>query len=253
MQQNQNKGKKKVAKKVVSIILNIVIWAFVIFSMVISLVVLSSTAFNNDGTGVPSLGGYSLITVQSDSMKPEFSKGAMIIVKKATAEQRTQYQVGDVITYFDYTPDGTSFIFVTHRVIKAEQHAVMDYTVLGDNKKFDLTNGAGEMIHSTDVLGHYTGVAIPGVGAALDFIKQPVGFGLFIILPLLAFFLYELYNFIRTLIEVKGKPVTVTISHEDEEAIKKRAIEEYLRQLKEQEAEAAAKSESQTPDGDKQE
>ena len=249
MQTNQKQGKKKIA----STIFNIIIWVFVVFSMVVSLVVLSSTAFNNDGTGVPSLGGYSLITVQSDSMKPEFSKGAMIIVKKATAEQRTQYKKGDVITYFDYTPDGTSFIFVTHRVIKVEELAVTTYTTLGDNKEFDLTNGAGSRVFCNDVLGEYTGVQIPFLGAALDFIKQPVGFGLFIILPLLAFFLYELYNFIRTLIEVKGKPVTVTISHEDEEAIKKRAIEEYLRQLKEQEAEAAAKSESQTPDGDKQE
>ena len=249
MQTNQKQGKKKIA----STIFNIIIWVFVVFSMVVSLVVLSSTAFNNDGTGVPSLGGYSLITVQSDSMKPEFSKGAMIIVKKATAEQRTQYKKGDVITYFDYTPDGTSFIFVTHRVIKVEELAVTTYTTLGDNKEFDLTNGAGSRVFCNDVLGEYTGVQIPFLGAALDFIKQPVGFGLFIILPLLAFFLYELYNFIRTLIEVKGKPVTVTISQEDEEAIKKRAIEEYLRQLKEQEAEAAAKSESQTPDGDKQE
>ncbi len=246
MQKNQQKGKKKVA----STVLNVIIWVFVVFSMVISLVVLSSTAFNNDGTGVPSLGGYSLITVQSDSMKPEFSKGSLIIVKKATAEQRTQYKEGDIITYFDFNDDG-SHIFVTHRVIKAEVHAVMDYTVIGDNKEFDLTGGAGELIHSTDVLGHYTGVAIPGVGAFLDFIKQPVGFGLLIILPLLAFFLYELYNFIRTLIEVKGKPVQVSISQEDEEAIKKRAIEEYLRQLKEEEAKASADKDSDP--GEKQE
>ena len=248
MQNNQQKGKKKVA----STVLNIIIWIFVVFSMVVSLVVLSSTAFNNDGTGVPSLGGYSLITVQSDSMKPEFSKGAMIIVKKATAEQRTQYKEGDVITYFDYQADG-SFIFVTHRVIGVEELAVTTYTTLGDNKEFDLSGGAGSRVFCNDVLGEYTGVQIPFLGAALDFIKQPVGFGLFIILPLLAFFLYELYNFIRTLIEVKGKPVTVTISQEDEEAIKKRAIEEYLRQLREEENKASEKSESQTPDGDKQE
>lgn len=248
MQNNQQKGKKKVA----STVLNIIIWVFVIFSMIVSLVVLSSTAFNNDGTGVPSLGGYSLITVQSDSMKPEFSKGAMIIVKKATAEQRTQYQVGDVITYFDYQADG-SFIFVTHRVIGVEELAVTTYTTLGDNKEFDLSGGTGSRVFCNDVLGEYTGVQIPFLGAALDFIKQPVGFGLFIILPLLAFFLYELYNFIRTLIEVKGKPVTVTISQEDEEAIKKRAIEEYLRQLKEEESKSSTTGESQTPDGDKQE
>lgn len=248
MQNKKQQGKKKVA----STIINIVIWVFVVFSMVVSLVVLSSTAFNNDGTGVPSLGGYSLVTVQSDSMKPEFSKGALIIVKKATAEQRTQYEEGDVITYFDYQNDG-SFIFVTHRVIKVEELAVTTYTTLGDNKEFDLSGGAGSTVFCNDVLGEYTGVQIPFLGAALDFIKQPVGFGLFIILPLLAFFLYELYNFIRTLIEVKGKPVTVTISHEDEEAIKKRAIEEYLRQLKEEESKASDKGESQAPDGDKQE
>ena len=235
MQNNQQKGKKKVA----STVLNIIIWVFVVFSMVVSLVVLSSTAFNNDGTGVPSLGGYSLITVQSDSMKPEFSKGALIVVKKATAEQRTQYRVGDVITYFDYQNDG-SFIFVTHRVIGVEELAVTTYTTLGDNKEFDLSGGAGSRVFCNDVLGEYTGVQIPFLGAALDFIKQPVGFGLFIILPLLAFFLYELYNFIRTLIEVKGKPVTVTISHEDEEAIKKRAIEEYLRQLQQEENKTSA-------------
>lgn len=235
MQNKQTKGKKNIG----STILNVFIWIFVVFSMIVSLTVLSSTAFNNDGTGVPSLGGYSLITVQSDSMKPEFSKGALIVVKKATEEQRAQYKEGDVITYFDYQSDG-SFIFVTHRVKKAEQHAVMDYTVLGDNAEFDLSGGAGELIHSTDVLGHYTGIAIPGLGAVLDFIKTPLGFGLIIILPLIAFFLYELYNFIRTLIEVKGKPVTVTISQEDEEAIKKRAIEEYLRQLQQEENKPSA-------------
>ena len=249
MQNNQQKGKKKVA----STVLNIIIWVFVVFSMVVSLVVLSSTAFNNDGTGVPSLGGYSLITVQSDSMKPEFSKGSLIVVKKATDAQKRQYEVGDVITYFDYQPDGKSFIFVTHRVIGVEELAVTTYTTLGDNKEFDLTGGTGSRVFCNDVLGEYTGVQIPFLGAALDFIKQPVGFGLFIILPLLAFFLYELYNFIRTLIEVKGKPVTVTISHEDEEAIKKRAIEEYLRQLKEEEGKSSDTGESQAPDGDKQE
>ncbi|MBE6697663.1 MAG: signal peptidase I [Ruminococcaceae bacterium] len=235
MQNKQTKGKKNIG----STILNVFIWIFVVFSMIVSLTVLSSTAFNNDGTGVPSLGGYSLITVQSDSMKPEFSKGALIVVKKATNEQRTQYKEGDVITYFDYQSDG-SFIFVTHRVQKVEELAVTTYTVLGDNKDFDLSGGSGERVFCNDVLGHYTGIAIPGLGAVLDFIKTPLGFGLIIILPLIAFFLYELYNFIRTLIEVKGKPVTVTISQEDEEAIKKRAIEEYLRQLQQEENKTSA-------------
>ena len=166
MQTNQKQGKKKIA----STIFNIIIWVFVVFSMVVSLVVLSSTAFNNDGTGVPSLGGYSLITVQSDSMKPEFSKGAMIIVKKATAEQRTQYEKDDIITYFDYQADG-SFIFVTHRVIKVEELAVTTYTTLGDTKEFDLSGGAGSRVFCNDVLGEYT-TNVSGTDARRSNVKR---------------------------------------------------------------------------------
>ena len=151
----------------------------------ISLTVLSSTAFNNDGTSVPSLGGYSLITVQSDSMKPEFSKGALIVVKKATTEQRTQYKEGDVITYVDYQSDG-SHILVTSRVKKVEELTVRTYTVLGDNKDYDLTGGKGEPVFCNDVLGHYTGIAIPGAGAVVDFAQTPIGVIVFLILALIS-------------------------------------------------------------------
>ena len=46
-------------------------------------------------------------------------------------------------------------------------------------------------------------------------------------LPLILFFLYELYNFITILVSERSKKATAAAAL-DEEEIKKRAIEEYL-------------------------
>ncbi|HCJ40556.1 MAG TPA: signal peptidase I, partial [Ruminococcus sp.] len=60
------------------------------------------------------------------------------------------------------------------------------------------------------------------------------GFFVCIVIPMAVFFLVELYKFIVTLIELK-KPA---LSEEDEEEIKKRAIEEYLAQQKKEQGES---------------
>ena len=67
------------------------------------------------------------------------------------------------------------------------------------------------------------------MGGALSFLSSKTGFGLCILLPLGLFFAYELVVFILTVVKVKndGKKV---ISVEDEEMIKRKAVEEYLRQ-----------------------
>ena len=62
----------------------------------------------------------------------------------------------------------------------------------------------------------------------MNFLRTKKGFFICIVIPMAVFFLVELYKFIVTLIELK-KP---ELSEEDEEEIKKRAIEEYLAQQK---------------------
>lgn len=141
--------------------------------------------FSNDGTGVGSIGGYAFVPVQGNSMKPEFSRGDLIVVKKANTEQRTQYKEGDVITYFYFQSDGSYFL-VTSRVQKVEELAVTTYTVLGDNKDYDLTGGKGERVFCTDVLGHYTGIAIPGMGSTVNFANTLIGSIIYLILTLLS-------------------------------------------------------------------
>ena len=68
---------------------------------------------------------------------------------------------------------------------------------------------------------------LPGVGNVIKFLRSSLGFFLCIVLPLILFFLFELYNFIKVLVTEKAKKAPV--SKETEEEIKKRAIEEYLK------------------------
>jgi signal peptidase len=62
----------------------------------------------------------------------------------------------------------------------------------------------------------------------IGFLRSSLGFFLCIVLPLILFFLYELYRFIAILVTERAKKKPV--SAETEEEIKRRAIEEYLKQ-----------------------
>ena len=110
------------------------------------------------------------------------------------------------------------------------------YITKGDNNETNPVNDAPIM--HTYVLAKYTGTRLAGVGYVIDFLQTSTGFLCVIVLPLVVFFLFELYNFIALIIRMKGGN---KISKEEEEEIKKRAVEEYLR--KQQEAGEAGKDE----------
>ena len=69
-------------KKIIDNIVNVVLWIFLVFSIIVTMVVFS--AQSNDG--IPSIFGNSVINIVSDSMKPTFKTGDMIIVEKVTNE-----------------------------------------------------------------------------------------------------------------------------------------------------------------------
>ena len=88
-------------------------------------------------------------------------------------------------------------------------------------------------VNYADVIGYVKAAdvekaAIGGVGSMIGFLRSSLGFFLCIVLPLLLFFLYELYRFIAILVTERAKKKPV--SSETEEEIKRRAIEEYLKQ-----------------------
>ena len=99
-------------------------------------------------------------------------------------------------------------------------------------------NGASETVSRNRIIARYTGKKIAGVGSVFSFLGSRLGFGICILLPLVAFFGYQLVVFILTVLKLKNGDKKV-ITAADEEEIKQRAIEEYLRKQAEQSAKGA--------------
>ena len=224
---------KEKAKKIASIAGNTLIWLFVIFSLIITILVFSAQSSSD---GIPALFGKSLITVSTDSMKDEFSAGDLIIMERVYGDAILDLEVDEVITFYapiDIDGDGKAGDINTHRIV--EKHIDREsgsgyFVTKGDNNPLKDNEGSdGYTVAVSDVIGRYTGTRFAGLGAVISFLRSSLGFFIFIVLPLIVFFIYELYRFIALLLEERAKKNPKKISPEQEEEIKRRAIEEYLK------------------------
>lgn len=218
-----NKATAKKLKKAVSITANVLIWVFVVFSLLVTILVFTA---QGDEDGVPALFGKSIVTIESKSMQPTFMQGDLVFMTKLTPAEKDALLPENIITYFvDLDGDGDLEIN-THRIEKIENGK---YITKGDNN--DLADNEGDnpyTVDRADIIGIcYENGRIPLVGAIIGFLRSSVGFFLCIVLPLVLFFLYELYRFIMLLVAERAKRAPV--SAELEEEIKRRAIEEYLK------------------------
>ena len=299
-----NQTNKSKVKKTLGIIGNVLLWMFVAFAVVITILAFTATSSKD---GIPAVAGRVISPVLSDSMAPTFNKGDMIFSRKLSDSEKTGLKVMDIITFkADLDGDGKAEVN-THRIVEVQgSGASVTYRTKGDNESFtdpysvsnvdvisivnenwsytaveeskktslnpgtlirfkadfDEDGEAEEYIQiiveankengqavsyktktiSTSNNVEYTVPAssieatvsesisrIPGLGAVINFLMTPTGFFIVIVIPLILFFLYEVIVFIKKVLELKnaGKK---KITAEDEEAIKQRAIEEYIRQ-----------------------
>ena len=124
-------SKKKTLKKTLSIIGNTVLWLFVAFAVVITILVFSSQ--QND-TGLPTLMGKRMVNILTESMKPEINPGDMIIIDSISAEEKASLKKGTIITYYtDLDGDGDDEIN-THRIYEViTEGDKTSYITKGDN------------------------------------------------------------------------------------------------------------------------
>lgn len=243
--------KKKSTRKTLRVILNVVLWLFVAFSVLVTVVVVSASTNKKN---VPVIGGLCFLNVQTNSMdapkpadvpagKPSgFSAGSLLVGRYVfeNAEAIGKLGVGDVITFErDLNGDGTLELN-THRIVGLTEDGKGFYTKGDNNERKD-----GGFVSFDAVIAVYEGVRVPVVGAVLTFLGTQLGFGLCILLPLLAFFVFQLVSFIRTVLSIKNEGKKL-ISAADEELIKQRAVEEYLRR----QAEAASSAPAETAPAD---
>lgn len=234
----ESKNKQKsTGKKVLSVIGNILIWIFIAFSVVITIFAFSSQSSSD---GVPTIAGKVISPVLSPSMEPTIKKGDIIISRKLTDNEKTTLATEDIISFkADLNGDGTPEVN-THRIIERIANGnFVSYKTKGDNNEY----ADNYTVSSSDVISRYEGNRIPILGNVIEFLMKPTGFFICIVIPLILFFLFEIIMFVRKVIEVKNsdkKQITV----EDEEMIKKKAIEEYIRSQNEAAAKEASQSET---------
>ena len=223
-------------KKVLSIALNALIWLFVIFSLIITILVFSAQGSED---GVPAIFGKSLITISTDSMEPVYNVGDLVFMEKLDDKGKESLKVGDIITFhapIDINGDGMIGDINTHTIYEADHEHNIFVTKGENNPHPDNVGDDAYTVHYSDVIGVCQPDAkIGGLGNVISFLRSSLGFFLCIVLPLILFFLYELYNFVTILVTERSKKAAGAAVAVDEEEIKKRAIEEYLAKQKDEE------------------
>ena len=199
-------------KKVLKVVVDVLAWIILIAAFLVTLMVFSSSRNN----GIASLFGIMPMSVQTDSMAPTFKAGDLIFVKKI--DDLNALSKDDVITFYIIIEDARALN--THRIAEVkEADGSKSFVTRGDNNMID-----DEIpVYPSDIVGKWTGKKIVGGGKVLNFLRSKTGFFVCIVIPMALFFLFELYKFIATMIESKQ-----SMTKEDEEEIKRKAIEEYL-------------------------
>lgn len=188
-------------KKAGTVIISIILWVVILIAALFAFTTLAT----RDTDHVASLAGFTPLTVQSDSMAPTFCKGDLIIIQ---ATDPSTLQEGDVITFHAIIDN--EYALNTHRIDKiTTDNGVRSYVTKGDNNEVSDTH----VISDGDIVGKQV-VVLPGIGNLMEFLSSSLGFLVIIVLPMLLFFVFQVYRLI-----------TISINY-------KRALEEEAREEK---------------------
>lgn len=174
----------KILKKLASIFSAII---FVICLVLLAVVIITPKSEN--GSKVVNIAGYSIMTVLTGSMEPDYKVGDIVIVKKTVTDE---LKVKDVITFYSNDPTMEGQI-VTHRIIDiTEENGQRLFETKGDNNQIaDL-----EKVEEGDVIGKVQG-RVPYVGKAANFMQtNRTAFFLIVILPMLVIMALEVKDII---------------------------------------------------------
>ena len=181
----------KAMKRAGTIVISVVLWAIILLAALYAF----TTMATKDDQSVASILGYTPLVVETDSMKPTFESGDLIFIKKCDTSKLNE---GDIITF--HTIIDNQYALNTHRIQKIDEvNGVRSYTTIGDNN-----NGIADqhVISDGDIVGKYIG-HVSGLGKVMNFLSSSMGFLIVIVLPMLLFFIYQVYNLIMISIRLK--------------------------------------------------
>lgn len=195
----------KAVKKAGTIVISVLLWIVILVAVLYAF----TTMATRDNQNVANLMGYTPLVVKTNSMSPTFDAGDLIFIKKCDPDTLKE---GDIICF--HTIIDNEYALNTHRIEKIdESNGVRSYTTMGDNN-----NGVADrhIISNGDIVGKYTG-HLKKAGNVMDFLSSSTGFLLVIVLPMLLFFIYQVYNLIMISIRLK-KAVAVEAAKEAAQA-----------------------------------
>ena len=198
----------KVIKRAGSVLVSVLLWAVILIAALYAF----TTMATRDNQNVANLLGYTPLSVLSDSMSPTFEKGDLILIKKCDPSSLKE---GDIICF--HTILNNEYALNTHRIVSIEAMGdVRSYTTMGDNN-----NGIADthVISDGDIVGKYVG-RIPKLGNVMDFLSSSTGFLVVIVLPMLLFFIYQIYHLIMISIRLK-RAIAVETAKEQAAAAEK--------------------------------
>ncbi len=271
------------AKKISNIVFTVVEVAIVIFTIVISVMVWVGGG-NPDDLSQPKAGKQAMLAIQTDSMmgdaKDNFNPGDLVFVKMP--EDVGGLGVGTIIAYrTQIYQNGQMFnTIITHRIIEVKKDAngkTESYVVLGDN-----TEGRNEteieqskdIVPLGSVVGEYKS-KLKGLGGAIlwlqgyEHVENAYGVKIWsyagktnnflyvIIIPLILLLVWNGYYLVKAIVDAKIKKAKEAAAQAaieaasapiDEEEIKRRAIEEYLKSQAQTATEDKPANEAEVPE-----
>ncbi len=178
------------ARKAVSVFFSVILWIVIVLAALFPFTTLATRNSDN----VASIGGYTPLTVATESMAPTFNAGDMILIKRCDT---SKLKVGDIITF--HTIIENHYALNTHRIASIEEgNGYRSFVTKGDNNVI----ADQHIITDSDVVGKYV-VRIPGMGKFMNFLSGSVGFFVVIVVPMLLFFIYQVYHLIIVSISLK--------------------------------------------------
>lgn len=223
--------KKKISVPV--LITNIIVTALFLFVFACLLTVMIQTFTGKD----PTLFGYRSLVVVTDSMTGTYDKGDVIIVKakdgEKLADDPSELKQGDVVTFI--APEGFGQIegyTVTHRIVVAPYQ--------GDDGEWYIRT-KGDAAGATDSVPvpveNVTGIVLGKselLAGLQSVLRSKAGFLLIIVIPLILIALWQIVVFAATSAKNRKNPHTENTDasctgQEDAEEIKRKAIEQYIR------------------------
>lgn len=231
-------------KSFFNVLLDIIIVLFLVFATAVLVLALTQKS-----GGVSQIFGYSFRSIQTSSMEVYNDDGTLAENSLVPGDialckmvDRDSFEIGEVVMFkmpIQYTGDSyvevsyfdkyDTEIYVIHQIVGiVDSEGITLYETKGTAnvlKDFNLKT-AGEFI------AVYEGTRIPGIGKAIDFIQEPLGFLICIVLPILVFVIFQTIRVIKNFIAYKAQKAAETaVSGELTEEQKRKIAEEYMKQL----------------------